>query len=182
MIHSLAAFGMVAMFAAQTSNFVDREATIADIHASLRVRRLTCVALVQKYLDRIDSYNRKGPALNAIITINLKALVDARRVDAEIAQLGIIKPLQCIPMVVKDNFETTGLPTTAGSLSLAGWISHRDAFQVKKILEAGAIIIAKTNMAEFAWSPIETVGSMLPGYTRNAYAPNRVTAGDSGGP
>ena len=179
--HSLIAFGIVVMFAAQTSNFEVREATIEDIHAALRARRLTCVQLVQKYLDRIDAYDRKGPAINAIITINPNALVDARLMDAEIAQAGVIKPLHCIPMVVKDNFETLGLQTTAGSLSLAGWISHRDAFQVKKIREAGAIILAKTNMAEFAWSPVETVGSMLPGYTRNPYALNRVTAGSSGG-
>ncbi|HYR85401.1 MAG TPA: amidase family protein [Terriglobia bacterium] len=182
MIRSLIAFGIVAMLlAAQTSSFEVQEATIADIHAALQARRLTCVQLVQKYLDRIAAYDKKGPAINAIITINSNALVDARAMDAEIAQGGLTKPLQCIPIVVKDNFETMGLPTTAGSLSLAGWISDRDAFQVKKIREAGAIILAKTNMAEFAWSPVETVGSMLPGYTRNPYALNRVTAGSSGG-
>ena len=165
----------------QTSNFEVQEATIADIHAALQARRITCAQLVQKYLDRINTYDKKGPAINAIITVNSKVLDDARAMDAEIARGGITKPLQCIPMVVKDNFETIGLPTTAGSLSLAGWISNRDAFQVKKIREAGAIIIAKTNMAEFAWSPVETVGSMLPGYTRNPYSLNRVTAGSSGG-
>src|SRR5438128_170862 len=165
----------------QTSNFEVQEATIAHIHAALQARRITCAQLVQKYLDRINTYDKKGPAINAIITVNSKVLDDARAMDAEIARGGITKPLQCIPMVVKDNFETIGLPTTAGSLSLAGWISNRDAFQVKKIREAGAIIIAKTNMAEFAWSPVETVGSMLPGYTRNPYSLNRVTAGSSGG-
>jgi amidase len=172
---------VAALLIAQTSSFQVQEATIADIHAALQTRRLTCVQLVQKYLDRIDAYDKKGPAINAIITINANALGDARAMDAEIAQRGLTKPLQCIPIAVKDNFETIGLPTTAGSLSLAGWISNRDAFQVKKIRDAGAIILAKTNMAEFAWSPVETVGSMLPGYTRNPYALNRVTAGSSGG-
>src|SRR3989441_9593814 len=165
----------------QTSNFEVQEATIADIHAALPARRITCAQLVQKYLDRINTYDKKGPAINAIVTVNSRVLEEARALDVEIARGGITKPLQCIPMVIKDNFETIGLPTTAGSLSLAGWTSNRDAFQVKKIREAGAIIIAKTNMAEFAWSPVETVGSMLPGYTRNPYALNRVTAGSSGG-
>ena len=165
----------------QASSFEVREATIADIHAALRAHRITCVALVRKYLDRIDAYDKKGPAINAIVTVNARALDEAKAIDVEIARSGITKPLQCIPIAVKDNFETVGLPTTAGSLSLAGWISSRDAFQVRKIREAGAIVIAKTNMAEFAWSPVETVGSMLPGYTRNPYALDRVTAGSSGG-
>jgi amidase len=139
------------------------------------------VRFVQRYLDRIKADKKKGPAINAIITVNSKALNDARAIDQEIAREGITKALQCIPVAVKDNFETIGLPTTAGSLSLAGWISNRDAFQVKKLREAGAIIVAKTNMAEFAWSPVETVGSMLPGYTHNPYSLDRVTAGSSGG-
>src|SRR5207237_6234476 len=158
-----------------------QEATIADIHAALASRRITCAQLVRKYLDRIGAYDKKGPAINSVITVNAKALDEARAIDVEIAQAGITRPLQCIPVAEKANFEPIGVPTTAGSLSLAGWISNRDAFQVKKIREAGAIIIAKTNMAEFAWSPVETVGSMLPGYTRNPYSLNRVTAGSSGG-
>jgi len=182
MSRSVMAFGIVALLAQpQASNFEVREATIADVHAALQARRITCVQLVQQYLDRIDAYDKKGPAINAIVTVNSRVLEEARALDVEIARGGITKPLQCIPMVIKDNFETIGLPTTAGSLSLAGWTSNRDAFQVKKIREAGAIVIAKTNMAEFAWSPFETVGSMLPGYTRNPYALNRVTAGSSGG-
>jgi len=173
---------LLALLAAlQTSSFEVREATIADIHNALRARRITCVELVRRYLDRIDAYDKKGPAINAIVTVNRQALDDAKAIDVEIGRSGITKPLQCIPVAVKDNFETIGLPTTAGSLSLAGWMSSRDAFQVRRIREAGAIVIAKTNMAEFAWSPVETVGSMLPGYTRNPYALDRVTAGSSGG-
>ena len=84
-------------------------------------------------------------------------------------------------MIVKDNYDTADLPTTAGSLSLEGSIPPDDAFQVQKLREAGAIVVAKSNMAEFAFSPYETVGSALPGYTRNPYALNRVTAGSSGG-
>src|SRR5882724_9600286 len=111
MIRSLIAFGIAVMvITAQTSTFEVQEATIADIHAALQARRLTCVQLVQKYIDRIDAYDKKGPAVNAIITINSNALVEARAIDVEIAQRGLTKPLQCIPMVVKDNFETIGLP------------------------------------------------------------------------
>ena len=182
MIRFLSVFAVIAtLMTRQTSDFEVQEATIADIHRALASQRITCPQLVEKYLDRIDAYDKKGPAINAIITVNSKALDEARAMEAEIARAGITKPLQCIPVAVKDNFETIGLPTTAGSLSLSGWMSNRDAFQVKKIREAGAIIIAKTNMAEFAWSPVETVGSMLPGYTHNPYSLNRVTAGSSGG-
>ena len=182
MMRFIRAFAIAAtLMTTQTTGFEVQEATIADIQAALASRRITCAQLVQKYLDRIEAYDKTGPAINSAITVNAKALDEARAIDVEIAQAGITRPLQCIPVAVKDNFETIGLPTTAGSLSLAGWISNRDAFQVKKIREAGAIIIAKTNMAEFAWSPVETVGSMLPGYTRNPYSLNRVTAGSSGG-
>src|SRR5438094_4448124 len=174
MIRFISVFAIIAtLTTSQTSNFEVQEATIADIHRALASRRITCPQLVQKYLDRIDAYDKKGPAINAIITVNSKALDEARAMEAEIERAGITKPLQCIPMAVKDNFETIGLPTTAGSLSLSGWISNRDAFQVKKIREAGAIVIAKTNMAEFAWSPVETCGSMLPVYTRNPYSCKR---------
>ena len=172
---------LTASASAQTSGFEVQEATIADIHAALQSHRITCAQLVEKYLDRIARYDKSGASLNSLITINSKVLSEARAMDSEIERTGITKPLQCIPAIVKDNFETIGLPTTAGSLSLAGWISNRDAFQVKKIREAGAIVLAKSNMAEFAFSPYETVGSMLPGYTRNPYALNRVTAGSSGG-
>src|SRR5438876_3105005 len=182
MMRFIRAFAIAAtLMTTQTTGFEVQEATIADIHAALASRRITCAQLVRKYLDRIEAYDKKGPAINSVITVNAKALDEARAIDVEIARAGITRPLQCIPVAIKDNFETIGLPTTAGSLSLAGWISNRDAFQVRKIREAGAIIIAKTNMAEFAWSPVETVGSVLPGYTRNPYALDRVTAGSSGG-
>ncbi len=89
--------------------------------------------------------------------------------------------LHCIPVIVKDNFDTVGLQTAAGSLSMAGFVAAKDAFQVRKIKEAGALVLAKSNMAEFAFSPYETVNSILPGYTKNPYRLDRVTAGSSGG-
>ena len=84
-------------------------------------------------------------------------------------------------MIVKDNFETIGLQSANGSLALAGFVSAKDAFQVKRAREAGAIVLAKSNMAEWAFTPYETLSSILPGYTKNPYALDRVTAGSSGG-
>jgi amidase len=158
-----------------------QEATIADILAALKAKDLTCRQLVKMYLDRIEAYDRKGPALNAIIMVNPNVLATADALDATLARSGLAGPLHCVPMIVKDNFDTVDMPTSAGSLSLKGSIPLRDAFQVRKLREAGALILAKSNMAEFAWSPFETVGSLLPGYTRNPYALNRVPAGSSGG-
>src|SRR3990170_2689278 len=137
--------------------------------------------LTQKYLDRIEAYDRKGPALNAIVLVNPRALELASELDREFARDGITRPLQCVPMIVKDNYDTFDLPTTAGSLSLAGSIPPDDAFQVRRIREAGAIVLAKSNMAEFAFTPYETLSSILPGHTRNPYDPDRVPAGSSGG-
>ncbi len=101
--------------------------------------------------------------------------------DQRFKQSGLSGPLHCIPMIVKDNFETIGLQSANGSLALAGFVSDKDAFQVKKIKDAGAIVIAKSNMAEWAFTPNETLSSILPGYTKNPYALDRVTAGSSGG-
>src|SRR6267378_6386600 len=109
------------------------------------------------------------------------ALVIADDLDRRFAQSGPVGPMHCVPVLVKDNYETADMPTTAGSLSLKGMMTGKDAFIVKRLRDAGAIMIAKSNMAEFAFSPIETVNSILPGYTRNPYDTSRVTAGSSGG-
>src|SRR5579864_7440027 len=157
------------------------EATIADIHGAMTARRLTCHALVQAYLDRIEAYDKKGPDINAIVEINPNALAEADDLDRRFAARGLTGPLYCIPAIVKDNFETVGLQSADGSLSLQGFVSNKDAFLVKRIKDAGAIVLAKSNMAEWAFSPYETVNSLLPGYTHNPYALDRVTAGSSGG-
>jgi Asp-tRNA(Asn)/Glu-tRNA(Gln) amidotransferase A subunit family amidase len=153
------------------------EATIADIQEAFKAKTLTCRMLVQMYLDRIDAYDKKGPALNAIVVINPDALKVADSLDAKFAQSGPVGPLHCVPLIVKDNYETTDMPTAAGSLSLKGVMSKMEGFQIKKLREAGALMLAKSNMAEFAFDPMETVNSLLPGYTRNPYALDRVTAG-----
>src|SRR5207302_6478443 len=89
--------------------------------------------------------------------------------------------LHCVPMIIKDNYDIAGLPTSAGSLSLKSSLPPGDAFQVRKLREAGAVVLAKSNMAEFARSPFETVNSLVPGHTHNPYALDRVPAGSSGG-
>jgi amidase len=157
------------------------ETTIESVQTAMRAGRLTCRRLVEAYLARIAAYDRQGPGINAIILTNLRVLSEADSLDRLFQRSGPVGPLHCIPMIVKDNFDTRGLPTTAGSLSLQGFIPDRDAFQVQRIRAAGALVLAKSNMAEFAFSPYETVSSILPGYTKNPYVLDRVTAGSSGG-
>ena len=157
------------------------ETTIADIRRAFRNKSLTCHQLVQRYLDRISAYDKRGPAINALITLDPKALAIADSLDRHYAAAGPIGALHCIPMIVKDNFETHDLQTTAGSLALRGWIPTRDATMVARVRAAGAIVLAKSNLAEWAFTPYETVSSILPGYTKNPYALDRVTAGSSGG-
>src|SRR5262245_17611909 len=157
------------------------EATIAQIHDALKAGRATCRAVVEQYLRRIEAYDKNGPSINAIILTNPEALKLADDLDRRAAQGSFVGPLHCVPMIVKDNFETIGLQSANGSLALAGFVSSKDAFQVKRLKDAGAIVLAKSNMAEWAFTPYETLSSILPGYTKNPYTLDRVTAGSSGG-
>ncbi|CAN5680804.1 amidase [soil metagenome] len=158
------------------------EATIEELHDALRQGRLTAHELVGIYLERIDAFDRRGPSLNALIIINPRALERAAELDAEYARTGrFVGPLHGIPVIVKDNFDTHDLPTTAGSRALADSLPPDDAFMVRRLRAAGAIVLAKSNLAEFAFSPHETIGSAHAGYTFNPYALNRVSAGSSGG-
>jgi amidase len=161
--------------------FEVEEATIAQVHDAMREHRLTCRELVDAYIRRIDTYDKNGPAINSIVTINPDATKEADDLDRRFAQSGLTGPLHCVPMIVKDNFETKGLQTSNGALAFAGYLPKEDATQVVRVKAAGAIVLAKSNMAEWAFSPVETVSSILPGYTKNPYALDRVTAGSSGG-
>jgi Asp-tRNA(Asn)/Glu-tRNA(Gln) amidotransferase A subunit family amidase len=182
LLGALAALAAAATTSAQKpAPFQIEEITIAGIQRALKAGQITCRALVEQYLRRIDAYDKAGPALNAIVVVNPEALTEAEAKDRLLRQGTVSQPLFCVPTIVKDNFETIGLQSAVGSLSLEGFISTRDAFQVKRIKEAGAIVLAKSNMAEFAFTPYETVSSILPGYTKNPYALDRVTAGSSGG-
>src|SRR5580692_5602911 len=175
------ALAALPMLAQKAAPFEVEEATISQVHDAMKAGRLTCRALVDQYLRRIEAYDKNGPAINAIVLVNPDAGKEADEMDRRFAQSGIGGPLHCMPVIVKDNFETKGIRTTNGALAFAGYIPDQDAFEVKRIKEAGAIVLAKSNMAEWAFSPYETVSSILPGYTRNPYALNRVTAGSSGG-
>src|SRR5437868_9577604 len=115
------------------------EATIAGVHAAIKAGSLTCHQLVQGYLARIAAYDKQGPALNAIVVVNPDALKEADALDARFKQKGIDRPLHCVPAIVKDNFETIGLQSAGGSLALKGFVSDKDATQVKRIKDAGAI-------------------------------------------
>jgi amidase len=173
----------VVMFAStsmgQTKLFSPDEATIGDIHAALKSGAVTCRSLVQMYLDRIEAYDKRGPALNAILTINPKALTTADELDKAYAAKGPVGTLHCVPVLLKDNFDTADLPTTSGSKVLEKALPLADGTVVKKFRQAGAVILAKTNMHELALAGV-TVSS-LGGQTRNPYDVGRTPGGSSGG-
>ena len=158
--------------------FEVREASISQLQAALRSGAVTCRAAVQAHLDRIATYDES--TVQAITVLNPAALTRADSLDDAQARGDVMGPLHCVPMLVKDNFDTHDMVTTGGSIALAGSVPPDDAFMVRRIREAGAVVVAKTNMAEWAFSPRETVSSSF-GTTRNAYALDRVPAGSSGG-
>src|SRR4029077_4879572 len=154
------------------------EATIDDIHAAYRSGQLTARGLVQMYLDRIEAYDKKGPAINAIITVNAKALEEADRLDALFKTSGLVGPLHGIPLVFKDQADVKGMPTTLGSILFKDYYPDRDSFVAEKLKKAGAIILAKTTLGELGGG--DTHGSLF-GSTRNPYALDRTVGGSSGG-
>jgi len=160
--------------------FEIEETTIARVHAAMIAGTLTCRALVDDYLARIAAYDRKGPALDALVVVNPHARDEADALDRRFAVNGLTGPLHCVPVIVKDNFETVGLQSAAGSVALRGFVSNKDATVVRRMKDAGAIVLAKSNMAEFGINSLTTVSSIL-GTTKNPYALDRVPAGSSGG-
>lgn len=154
------------------------EVTIADLNAAFESGTLTSEKLVQMYLDRIAAYDEAGPELNSIIALNPNALEIARALDEERARSGPRSPLHGIPVVMKDNIDTFDMPTTGGSLLLAGSIPPDDAFVIKKLRDAGAIIFAKVNLSEFAGgATMSSVG----GTSKNPHDLARTPSGSSGG-
>ncbi len=156
-----------------------QEITIAQTEEALRTGKVTCRQLVEMYLKRIAAYDQ-STRLNAIVTLNPEALADADRLDQEFARTHKLRPLHGVVVIVKDNYDTRGLQTTGGSLALKWFQPETDAFMVRKLREAGAIVLAKSNMAEWAFSPVLTESSIA-GITRNPYDLSRVPAGSSGG-
>jgi Asp-tRNA(Asn)/Glu-tRNA(Gln) amidotransferase A subunit family amidase len=155
------------------------EATIMELQDAMAAGRATAVELVDAYLARIDAYDQSGPTLNSMIRLNPNARLEAEALDRERAAHGPRGPLHGIPVILKDNYDTADLPTTAGSIALAGLIPPDDAFQVKKLREVGAVILGKSNMHELAMG-ITTISS-LGGQTRNPYDLSRNPGGSSGG-
>jgi amidase len=156
------------------------DANIADVQLAYKSGELTARQLVEWYVKRIEAYNHQGPCLRAVITLNSNALAEADRLDAEFKRTGkLAGVLHGIPVLLKDNVETKDMPTTGGSLSLEGYIPENDAPITKQLKEAGAIIIAKANLHEFAIGG-ETVSS-LEGQTLNPYDLTRTPGGSSGG-
>jgi amidase len=153
-------------------------ATIADLNAALSKGTLTSERLVQMFLARIEAYDRRGPSLHAVIAVNPKALELARAMDAERKTKGVRSPLHGIPVIIKDNIDTADMPTTGGSVMLEGSVPPDDAFVVKQLRAAGAIIIAKANLSEFASG---SAHSSLGGQILNPHDPTRTPSGSSGG-
>src|SRR5216117_3278883 len=153
-------------------------ATIADLNAAFNAGTLTSEKLVQLCIARIQAYDREGPSLHAVMTLNPKAIETARALDAERKAKGPRSPLHGIPVVLKDNYDTFDMPTTGGSVLLEGSIPPHDAFLVKKLRDAGGIILAKVNMSEFASAGAY---SSLGGQSRNPHDLTRSPSGSSGG-
>ena len=147
-------------------------ATIADLNAAFKAGTLTSEKLTQAYLARIEAYDKKGPKINSIIYLNPKALEQAKALDAERKAGKIRGPLHGIPIILKDNYDTFDMQTTAGSQLLAGSIPPDDAFVVKKLRDAGAIILAKMNLSEFAGGGGSFTGATDPAVLKAGYVPN----------
>jgi amidase len=172
-------------------------ATIADLNAAMATGKLTSQKLVAAYLERIAAYDKQGPTINAVIHLNPHALDEAKKLDAERAAGKVRGPLHGIPIALKDNFDTFDMPTTAGSQLLEGHIPPDDAFTVKKLRAAGAVIVAKVNLSEWAGSGGSVSGALDPevlrlgavpngsssagGQTRNPHDLTRGPSGSSGG-
>jgi amidase len=155
------------------------EATIADIHDAYRHGRLTCRELVQLYLDRIAAYDKQGPTLKAIITVNPRALEIADELDRQYRGSGLTGPLHGIPIILKDNYDTFDLPTTGGNTAMRTSVPPADAFTVAKMRMAGGLILAKANLQEFARGGNSV--SSLGGQVLNPYDLTRTPGGSSGG-
>ncbi len=161
------------------THFEVAETTIAETQAALREGRATCRGIAEAYLARVKAYDQ-STRLNSMILMNPELLADADACDKHFAQTHTLLPLSGVVVVVKDNYDTRGLQTTGGSLAMKGFVPESDATMVARMRAAGALILGKSNMAEWAFSPYVTESSIA-GITRNPYDLSRVPAGSSGG-
>ena len=181
-IKMIATVGVVGGFLSATGvanaqGFQLVETTIEDMHVALMSGEVTCRGLVESYLERIEAFDQQGPELNSVQHINSQALQEAEALDAAQEGSGLVGPLHCVPVLLKDQVETSDMPTTYGSAIFADFYSGRDATIVLRMKEAGAIILAKTNMGEFANGYLGSAFGMV----RNAYEPARIPSGSSAG-
>jgi amidase len=155
------------------------EATITELQEAMSAGRVSSVDITEAYLARIHAYDQAGPRLNAMIRVNPSAVADAEALDRERAAGRVRGPMHGIPVIMKDNYDVQGMPTSAGTLALATAFPADDAFQVRRLREAGAVILGKANMHELAYG-ITTIAS-FGGQTLNPYDLRRNPGGSSGG-
>jgi Asp-tRNA(Asn)/Glu-tRNA(Gln) amidotransferase A subunit family amidase len=162
----------------QNKPFDILEATIEDIQAAYKSGQLTTHQVVQMYLDRIEAYDQKGPTINSIITLNKKALEEADKLDTAFRQSGFVGPLHGIPIIIKDQVDAAGFPTTLGSILMKDYYPEHDAFAIGQLRKAGAVIMGKATLGEFGGG--NAFGSLF-GATKNPYDLSRTPGGSSGG-
>ncbi len=166
---------------AKETEFDPFEKSIGEISDALNNNQTTSEQLVKYYLERIEAYDKQGPAINSIINLNEQAVEIAKQLDEERQSKGPRSVLHGIPIVVKDNFDVKEMPTTAGSVALKDAYPKEDAFTIQRLKDAGAIVIGKANMSEFAASYGRLGYSSLGGLTLNPYNLNRDASGSSSG-
>src|SRR5215467_10255263 len=158
------------------------ETTVTQLQAAYLAGKASAREVTQSYLDRIAAYDKRGPYLNALITVNSQALGDAARLDAILKSTGkLVGSLHGIPIIVKDNIDTSDIPTTSGVALFKDFVPPKDAFIVRRLRAAGAIILAKSTLSELAMGLADTINSVLPGFTRNPYNTAYASGGSSGG-
>src|SRR5690606_23460019 len=168
----------------KTTSFKLIEATIEEIQQAFQENKLTSVELVQTYLDRIETFDRNGPKINSVLSINPDALKIAAELDEMRGQDGQ-GPLYGIPVLLKDNIDTVdAMPTTAGTVALKDNFARKDAFVAAQLRNAGAIILGKVNMSEWAYfmtNDVPSGFSNLGGQVLNPYGVGEFEAGSVGG-
>jgi amidase len=158
------------------------EASIADLQAAYLSGRITAHAIAQAHLDRIAAYDKRGPLINALITVNSQALAEADRLDAFLKTSGKpVGPLHGVPVIVKDNIDVVGMPMTSGFQGWKNYYPAEDAPLVKRLRAAGGIILAKSSLSEFAYGIGDNINSVVSGFARNPYNTAFATGGSSGG-
>jgi Asp-tRNA(Asn)/Glu-tRNA(Gln) amidotransferase A subunit family amidase len=173
------AFLAFATSVAAAPSFPVEEISIADLTAAYSSGKTTVRAVVQAHLDRIAAYD---PLLGSIVVVNPQALAEADKLDTAFKSTGNpVGPLHGVPVLIKDNYDVAGLQTTGGSAALIGWIPARDSTAVARLRTAGAIVLAKTTMSEWARGGLDNINSVLPGFARNPYNLPYATGGSSGG-